>query len=482
MTTLELGGAARLFAHATSVSALVDAFTWARAEGHAVLVLGGGSNIVVSDRGFDGLVLRVGVGASTIAWDEGSGELVAGAGANWDGVVRFAVENDLAGLECLSGIPGTAGATPIQNVGAYGQDVGATLTRVEAVDRATGEVVAIDRKACDFRYRDSAFKRGLRDRFAITEVRFALRRGEAPRVAYPELEKHLAPKRSPSIADVREAVLALRRSKSMVIEPNDENRRSVGSFFTNPIVPKALADEARARWQARADGTSMPAFPRDDGVKLSAAWLIERSGFAKEHVERNGRHFVAAFPRAREPWRCDSDGSRCVRRRGAASRTRNVRYRARAGTRAHRLRARRDARALRLKLRDSPSQCDRMPRRGGVIALRVRARRGPRSCFHARRTFAEGAHNGGRHLSPRRTSTYRRLASTFPNGGACARTAHLVTKPSKHQRARIVRFDAARFARVAGAVFFAGGEAFARGRSPFPSSSARESFFGAIKR
>jgi len=284
-----VGGPARFYAAAKTKDELAEALAWADRSDLPVLCLGGGSNILVADRGFDGLVIRIEIGANDVAWDTNEGEVRVGAGHDWDRLVLWSVERSLAGLECLAGIPGLVGATPIQNVGAYGQEVGDTLRSVEVMDRKTGVTSVVSREQCDFKYRDSAFKRNLRGQYVITEVRFGLIPDGPPRVAYPELEKYLGTKgfsakgdETPTLAAVRDAVIHLRRSKSMVHDKTDENHRSAGSFFTNPIVETSVAEEAKRRWvDRRTDDSSMPEYPSENGVKLSAAWLIERSGYGK---------------------------------------------------------------------------------------------------------------------------------------------------------------------------------------------------------
>jgi UDP-N-acetylmuramate dehydrogenase len=276
-TTLGVGGPARFYAEAASEPEVAEALAWARARSLPTLVLGGGSNLLVADRGFDGLVLRPLVRGVEARDRDGVVEVDAGAGERWDDFVARAVASDWAGIECLSGIPGDVGATPIQNVGAYGQEVAETIVKVRAVDRATGEVVEVPADRCGFGYRDSVFKREDKDRFVITSVRFALRPGGAPGVRYAELAKKLAAHVRPTLAEVRETVIALRRGKSMVLDPSDENGRSAGSFFMNPTVGAAEADRL-----AEVLGAEMPRFPAAGGqVKLSAAWLIERAGFRK---------------------------------------------------------------------------------------------------------------------------------------------------------------------------------------------------------
>jgi UDP-N-acetylmuramate dehydrogenase len=287
LSTLGVGGPARYYFRATDPDAVASALAWADERKLPVFVLGGGSNVLVADEGFPGLVLHVAIrGVAFI----GDGDLHASAGEPWDALVAAAVERGWAGLECLSGIPGLVGATPIQNVGAYGQDVSETIASVRALDTATGEMVSLDTAACRFGYRDSRFKREDRGRYVILGVTFRLRPGGAPALRYPELVRHFdALGRGPSLAETRNAVIEIRRRKSMVIDPGDPNRQSVGSFFMNPVVAAADAEEVRRVLRAggRAeDADRMPAFPTaDDGrVKLSAAWLIERAGLQRGHA------------------------------------------------------------------------------------------------------------------------------------------------------------------------------------------------------
>jgi UDP-N-acetylmuramate dehydrogenase len=295
LTTLELGGPARFFAHAEDEPAVAEALRWAAGRGLPVFVLGGGSNLVVGDAGFPGLVLKAAPQGLDFLDD---GRVVAAAGQPWDALVAEAVARDLAGIECLSGIPGLVGATPIQNVGAYGQEVSETITGVRVLDRATGDIIELEPAACAFGYRDSAFKR-TPDRHLVLAVTFTLRPGGPPTVRYPELGQALGDQ-GRSLAEVRATVLALRRKKSMVIDPADENRRSAGSFFMNPIVPAAEA--ARVVDRALADGVvsdaaQVPRFPAGDQVKLAAGWLIERAGIARGYrrgpVGISSRHALA---------------------------------------------------------------------------------------------------------------------------------------------------------------------------------------------
>jgi UDP-N-acetylmuramate dehydrogenase len=276
MTTLGLGGPARHFTRVTDLTELQDAL----ATEEPVLVLGGGSNLVVRDAGWPGLVVQIGLGGVQIALDGEHAIVTAGAGVVWDDFVGEMIDAGLVGVECLSGIPGLVGATPMQNVGAYGQEVADTIRHVRAVDRETGEVVTIGHGACHFAYRTSAFKGS--DRYVISEVQFRLARGDlSAEVRYPELAKALGAGRAP-LARVRDTVIALRRTKGMVVDPTDPESRSAGSFFTNPIVDAS----ALAAVEARVDpGVEMPRWPAPDGTtKLSAGWLIERAGFAKGYT------------------------------------------------------------------------------------------------------------------------------------------------------------------------------------------------------
>ncbi|MGK4001398.1 UDP-N-acetylmuramate dehydrogenase [Sorangium sp. So ce1036] len=299
LTTLGVGGPARFFAEADGEAAVAEAFRLAEARGVPLFVLGGGSNLLVADRGVDALVLRVrtrGIeveraGPARAGAHGGAADRAlvhVGAGERWDDLAARAVEEGWAGVECLSGIPGDVGATPIQNVGAYGQEVAETIAEVRAIDRATGAAAVIAGADCGFGYRDSRFKRAWRGRYVITRVTFALRPGGAATVRYPELARALAAPAggpAPPLDEVRRAILALRRGKSMVLDPTDENGRSAGSFFMNPTLAAGDAAAAIARIEASgvlAPGEAIPRYPAGAGrVKLSAAWLIERAGFAK---------------------------------------------------------------------------------------------------------------------------------------------------------------------------------------------------------
>jgi UDP-N-acetylmuramate dehydrogenase len=284
LTTLGVGGAARWFVEAADEGAVRAAHAWARERRVPLRVLGGGSNLVVADAGVDALVVRIALRGLTHRERGGAVELTAAAGEPWDGVVARSVEHGWAGLECLSGIPGLVGATPIQNVGAYGQEVSDTVVAVRALDTTTGDIAEIAAADCGFAYRDSIFKRETPGRFVVLAVIYRLRPGGAPTLTYADVQRQLVGRRAATLADARAAVLAIRRGKSMVLDdPADPNRRSCGSFFLNPIVDAAQA----AAIVARAADPAMPRWPQPDGrVKLSAAWLIEHAGFTRG--ERDG--------------------------------------------------------------------------------------------------------------------------------------------------------------------------------------------------
>jgi UDP-N-acetylmuramate dehydrogenase len=278
LTTLGVGGEARWFATAGSAADVSAADRWCRDNGVTLFVLGGGSNLVIADRGVDGLVLQIAIRGTDATSSQGSTLLHAGAGESWDAVVQEAVSRGLAGLECLSGIPGSAGGTPVQNVGAYGQEVGATIADVTVFDRAAGHLTTLTGADCAFQYRMSRFKRHDAGRFVVCGVTFRLAPGP-PTVVYPDVIAELARRQiaAPTLRDVRTAVVSIRRRKGMVLEASDADTRSVGSFFMNPVVSSAV----HARFE-RLTGGAVPAFPLAEGtVKIPAAWLIERSGLSR---------------------------------------------------------------------------------------------------------------------------------------------------------------------------------------------------------
>jgi UDP-N-acetylmuramate dehydrogenase len=284
-TTLELGGPARHFVEAADEGALIEALRWADGRKLPVAILGGGSNMVVADEGFDGLVVRIATRGVRFETSGGDATVTVAAGEPWDALVAEAARRGLGGIECLSGIPGLVGATPIQNVGAYGQEVAETIRAVRVLERGAWQTRELSAEDCGFGYRDSTFKRDP-GRFVVLAVAFGLRPGAAPALRYRELAESLSANSHPSLADARANVLALRAKKSMLVTPGDPNRRSVGSFFMNPILDVGQAEAVAARagddGAAGAANDRMPRWPAPDGrVKLSAGWLIERAGVGK---------------------------------------------------------------------------------------------------------------------------------------------------------------------------------------------------------
>jgi len=285
-TTLGVGGPARFLIEARDARTATEALAWARRLELPVTVLGGGSNLVVADEGFPGLVVVPALRGVAFARSGGAVTVSVSAGEVWDEVVARAVGEGLAGLECLSGIPGSAGATPVQNVGAYGQEVAGSIDAVRVLDRLELAESWLPAAACAFGYRSSAFRRAP-ERWLVLEVRFRLRPEGRPTVAYPELERQLRKRAAePTLGDVRATVLELRRTKSMVLDdPEDPNRHSVGSFFLNPVLEPAEADAVAARafrLDVVAEPGEMPRFPAGGGrIKIPAAWLVESAGFPK---------------------------------------------------------------------------------------------------------------------------------------------------------------------------------------------------------
>ena len=278
MTTLGVGGHARWFMRATTVEDVAEALQWCADTGIPLFVLGGGTNVVVADGGVDGLVLQIAIRGVDFHPRGGKTALRLGAGEPWDAAVAAAVSRGLAGVECLSGIPGSAGGTPVQNVGAYGQEVAQTLAEVTVIDRLSGDVATLGGAECKFGYRTSRFKREDRGRFVVCDVLFELSPGP-PTVSYPDVLDQLQRRGvvTPTLSDVRDAVLSIRRRKGMVLDPSDLDTRSVGSFFMNPVVS---AD--RHASLVRAAAGPVPGFVLPEGqVKIPAAWLIEQSGFER---------------------------------------------------------------------------------------------------------------------------------------------------------------------------------------------------------
>lgn len=275
-TTLGLGGNARYFATCQTLEQLRQSLEWAHAQRLPVHVLGGGSNVFFSDAGYNGLVLHIQLRGIEF---NGSTATVA-AGEDWDHFVVQAIGRGLAGIECLSGIPGLVGATPIQNVGAYGQEVKDTICTVRALDRRSLAEQSFNNAECQFAYRHSRFKGPDRQRYIVTQVQYQLRADGHPQLRYAELERSvraLGPLATGATAlrQVREVVLKLRAGKSMLVDANDVNSRSAGSFFVNPTISAEQFAALQKRY------TDIPSFAVSDGVKVPAAWLVENAGFAK---------------------------------------------------------------------------------------------------------------------------------------------------------------------------------------------------------
>lgn len=298
LTTLGVGGPARYFAEARSEDEVREALDFARREEAPVFVLGGGSNLVVSDTGWPGLVIKIAIDGLEVREENALMLFTAGAGADWDELVAESVKADCAGLECLSGIPGTVGASPVQNVGAYGQDVSETIVSVRALEVESGKMRELSNAACGFAYRKSRFNGPDHGKYIVTRVTFALRPGGKPKLEYADLNKHFAGGvEAPSLVEVREAVKAIRHSKAMLIVEGDDDARSAGSFFKNPVVDAAHYD--RIEKSAR---VPVPKYPAGDGKwKIPAAWLVEQSGMPKGFVLGNvgisRRHALAIVNR-----------------------------------------------------------------------------------------------------------------------------------------------------------------------------------------
>lgn len=290
-TTLEVGGPARDLLIVGSEVQAFEAVRWWRelplSERRPLLFLGGGSNLLVGDGGFDGLVLKMeNFGIEETERDEKTVVLKVGAGTVWDDLVAHSVAHGYSGLECLSGIPGTVGAAPVQNIGAYGQEVSETVVSVDGIDIETGQRFQRSRAECEFRYRDSLFKRAGQGRYLITSVSFALEIDGVPTIRYQDLFRRVDELTEKTLSAIRNLVLEIRRSKSMVYDKSDPNHRSAGSFFTNPVVPTEAADRIQSGLPPELD---FPRFPQSQGFeKLSAAWLIDKAGLGKGFCHREG--------------------------------------------------------------------------------------------------------------------------------------------------------------------------------------------------
>lgn len=281
LTTLGVGGNARFFGFARSASDVEYVVPWARRRKLTIFVLGGGSNIVVSDKGLDGVVLRIGIPGIEERQEDGTTLFDVGAGVDWDEFVAHAVARNCGGIECLSGIPGSVGGTPVQNVGAYGQEVSETITAVLTFDLEENRVRELTAAECGFGYRTSIFNTSQRGRYVILRVTYRLSSDIKPSLRYADLQKYFAGREVPSLSEVRNAVLEIRASKGMVLKAGDPG--SAGSFFKNPVLSAAQHEELVRRAAAR--GLEVPSYPAlSSQRKVSAAWLVENSGFRKGYV------------------------------------------------------------------------------------------------------------------------------------------------------------------------------------------------------
>ena len=278
LTTFRIGGPARYFIEATSEKTLLDAVHFAKTKKLPMFVLGGGSNLLIAEAGFPGLVIKVGVAG--VKWEQNHDRTIAhaGAGEEWDRLVARCIERNLAGIECLSGIPGSVGGTPVQNVGAYGQEVSEVLSTVRAYDRQTDSIVELSRDDCQFTYRTSVFNTTAKDRYIVLRVSYSLLNGGPPSIRYADLQREFeGASATPTLSQVRDVVRRIRARKAMLLVEGDSDCRSAGSFFKNPIVSETQFAELQRR-----AGPSIPRYPAPPTtVKTAAAWLIEHAGFSK---------------------------------------------------------------------------------------------------------------------------------------------------------------------------------------------------------
>jgi UDP-N-acetylmuramate dehydrogenase len=298
-TTFGIGGPARWFVEASTEDEVLEAVRFAREHNASLFVLGGGSNLLISDQGFPGVVLRIAMKGTEQQRAGDATVFSVAAGEDWDAFVSLAVSQNYAGIECLAGIPGTVGGTPVQNVGAYGQEVAETIRVVRALDLRTMQFLELKAKECGFAYRRSIFNGAERGRYIVTRVDYALRNSYGASISYADLKRYFQDwMREPTLSEVRSAVREIRHRKGMLIVPGDLDCRSAGSFFKNPVI----ADEHFARIAASMDGMNVPNYPAGEGyVKVPAAWLLEQAGFHKGYaLGRAGissRHTLALINR-----------------------------------------------------------------------------------------------------------------------------------------------------------------------------------------
>jgi len=283
-TTIQLGGPAKYFVSCTSTDEIIAALTFAQKENLSVHILGGGSNTIFSDQGFDGLVIKIDLTGISLNKNNKFTIVTAGAGERWDDLVTTTIKQKLSGLECLSGIPGTVGATPVQNVGAYGQDIAKVLDTVQLVNRRTLQPTTLTNQQCHFRYRSSRFKSDDNEKYIITAVAFKLS-NTSPHITYPPLVAALggSDKVSQLTASqhdlelIRQTVINLRQQKSMIVNKADPNTRSCGSFFANPIISRSRLNNIQSQYQEEVPHYDVS----QDSYKIPAAWLIAQAGFSK---------------------------------------------------------------------------------------------------------------------------------------------------------------------------------------------------------
>ncbi len=301
LTTMKVGGPARYFVESETIAEVQAAVAFGRSRNLPLFVLGGGSNLVVSDAGWPGLVLKVGITGIDERNENGKAIFDVGAGEEWDKFAARAVARNCAGVECLSGIPGSVGGTPVQNVGAYGQEAAETIESVLTLDLRDDQIRELCGEACGFSYRTSIFNTSERGCYIILRVTYGLTPGGQPRIDYADLKRHFSGwQQIPTLADTREAVRRIRASKAMLITPGDADARSVGSFFKNPVLSSEQHEDLSRRAAAR--GLQIPSYPALDAQhKISAAWLVEHSGFSKGydsgHVAISSKHALAIVNR-----------------------------------------------------------------------------------------------------------------------------------------------------------------------------------------
>ncbi len=292
-TNIGLGGKANYFLKCATTEDIYYGLNFAKGNALNIQVIAGGSNIIFPDEGFNGVILLISLKGVEFSEKDESVYAKVSAGESWDEFVASIIERGLTGVECLSGIPGSVGATPIQNVGAYGQEVKETISEVKAIDKVTLEIVSFNNLKCNFSYRNSRFKSADKDRYIITEITFRFNKNKAPEIKYEELKKHIElnshlekqPDLKNKLIQIRSAVLELRKKKAMVIDKNDPDSRSCGSFFLNPVLNET--DYKKFIVNINENSDSIPVFKYGNDYKISAAWLVEKSGFHKGY-EKNG--------------------------------------------------------------------------------------------------------------------------------------------------------------------------------------------------